>query len=180
MEKRISFFEYQNAVSVAKIIDPYLRQKEKVQSQYSKLLEQQSKLLSKIDETGHELSKLDKEINAYEAGIVKLLGFHTTDLIQKVMVPTGKMTPEGKPAMTAEFKHTNIVKYDETTKEYVITKPDAEQPDHDMPAGTEESIIPPTTENKPGSDFDKDKEAVMIKEEVSEKEVSEADNLPWE
>ena len=175
MEKRISFFEYQNAVSVAKIIDPYLRQKEKVQSQYSKLLEQQSKLLSKIDETGHELSKLDKEINAYEAGIVKLLGFHTTDLIQKVMVPTGKMTPEGKPAMTAEFKHTNIVKYDEATKEYVITKPD---PDHDMPAGTEESIIPPTTENKPGSDFDKDVE--MMQGGESENKASEANNLPWE
>lgn len=177
MEKRISFFEYQNAVSVAKIIDPFLRQREKVQSQYDKLLEQQSKLLDKIKESGSELVKLDKEIDAYEAGIVKYIGFHTTDLIKKVMVPTGKMTPEGKPAMTAEFKPTSIVRYDAATKEYIIDD-SVKEPE----AKPEEAVVPPVTENKPGSDFDKDKEAEMIKEEVSEKEAEEAElnKLPWD
>ena len=121
MEKRISYFEYQNAVSVAKIIDPMVRERAKAQEQYDKLVDQHNTLMAKVEQKAATLQALDKEIDAYQAGIVKYIGFPVTDLVQKVMVPTGKMTPEGKPAMTAEFKPTDRVKYDETTKEYVIT-----------------------------------------------------------
>lgn len=124
MEKRISYFEYQNAVSVAKIIDPMVREKTKALEQYDKLVDQHNKLMAKVEEKAAELTALDKEIDAYQAGIVKYIGFPVTDLIQKVMVPTGKMTPEGKPAMTAEFKPTDKVRYDESTKEYIITIPE--------------------------------------------------------
>ena len=125
MEKRITYFEWQNALSVAKIIDPMIREKIKVQEQYDKLADQHSKLMSKIGEKAASIQALDKEIEAYQAGIVKYIGAPVTDLVQKVMIPTGKMTPEGKPAMTAEFKPTDRVKYDDTTKEYIITMPDA-------------------------------------------------------
>lgn len=121
MEKRISFYAFQNVVSVAKLIDPYLRQMEKAQTQHDKLVESISKLENKLKKSADELSKLQSEINSYEEGIVEHIGFHTTDLVQKVMVPTGKTTPEGKPAMTAEFKPTANVKYDEATKQFIVT-----------------------------------------------------------
>ena len=138
MEKRISYFEYQNAVSVAKIIDPMVREKAKALEQYDKLVDQHNKLLAKVEEKAAALQALDGEIDAYQAGIVKYIGFPVTELVQKVMVPTGKMTPEGKPAMTAEFKPTDKVRYDEASKEYVITVPDV------------------------GNDFDKDEETIAL------------------
>ena len=124
MEKRISYFEYQNAVSVAKLIDPMVREKAKALEQYDKLVDQHNKLMAKVEQKAATLQALDSEIEKYQSGIVKYIGFPVTDLVQKVMVPTGKMTPEGKPAMTAEFKPTDKVKYDEATKEYIITVPD--------------------------------------------------------
>ena len=124
MEKRISYFEYQNAVSVAKIIDPMVRERAKAQEQYDKLVDQHNTLMAKVEQKAAALQALDSEIEKYQSGIVKYIGFPVTDLVQKVMVPTGKMTPEGKPAMTAEFKPTDKVKYDEATKEYIITVPD--------------------------------------------------------
>ena len=124
MEKRISYFEYQNAVSVAKLIDPMVREKAKALEQYDKLVDQHNKLMAKVEQKAATLQALDSEIEKYQSGIVKYIGFPVTDLVQKVMVPTGKMTPEGKPAMTAEFKPTDKVKYDEATKEYIITTPD--------------------------------------------------------
>jgi len=145
MEKRISFFEYQNAVSVARIIDPYLRQKEEAETQKAKLEEELSKITAKLETVQEAINKNQKEIDSYEEGIVRIIGFHVTDLVKKVMVPTGKTTPAGKPAMTAEFVPTEIVTHDEANKQYIITIP-------------EESEVPPTTENAAGSNFDGDKE----------------------
>lgn len=145
MEKRISFFEYQNAVSVARIIDPYLRQKDEAEAQKAKLEEELAKLMAKLESSKALVEKYQKEIDSYEEGIVKIIGFHATDLVKKVMVPTGKTTSTGKPAMTADYIPTGIVKFDEANKQYIITMP-------------EETIVPPTTENAAGSDFDRDSE----------------------
>lgn len=137
MEKRISYFEYQNAVSIAKLIDPMVREKAKALEQYDKLVDQHNKLMAKVEQKAATLQALDDEIEKYQSGIVKYIGFPVTDLIQKVMVPTGKMTPEGKPAMTAEFKPTNKVRYDEATKEYIITTPDEPALPSDFSEGKE-------------------------------------------
>ena len=148
MEKRISFFEYQNAVSVAKIIDPFLHQKEEAESKRAKLEEELVKATAKVEENRALIEKYQREIDSYEEGIVKILGFHVSDLVKKVMVPTGKTLPSGKPAMTSEFVPTSRVKFDESTKQYVITMED-------------ELPVPPTAEDAPGSDYDKDKEELF-------------------
>ena len=137
MEKRISYFEYQNAVSIAKLIDPMVREKAKALEQYDKLVDQHNKLMAKVEQKAATLQALDDEIDKYQSGIIKYIGFPVTDLIQKVMVPTGKMTPEGKPAMTAEFKPTNKVRYDEATKEYIITTSDEPALSSDFSEGKE-------------------------------------------
>lgn len=139
MEKRISFFEFQNAVSVAKLIDPYVKQLQEAEAVKAKLDENLKTLNEKIEKNNKAIEDAQRNIDGYEAGIVKIIGFHATDLVKKVMVPTGKTTPAGKAAVAAEYVPSSIVKFDEATKEYVIT------------------IVPPTTEGMPGSDYDIDK-----------------------
>ena len=67
MEKRISYFEWQNALSVAKIIDPMVRAKKQALEQYDKLVDQHNKLLAKVEEKSAELVALEKEIDAINA-----------------------------------------------------------------------------------------------------------------
>ena len=157
MEKKIPFMQFQSVKSVAKAIDPFLRQKARLEAQIeglddefkAKAEELLQKLKEKIkadmaakkEKLEAEINETNEQITAIEAGIVSMFGFHVTDLVKKVREPNEKGDLETK------YVTTDIVSYDSTTKEFVVTVPDAP-----------EAIVPPTTEEGPGSDFDADVE----------------------
>ena len=188
MEKRISFRDFQSAKNVAKTIDPYLIQKEKLQAQIdsldetfnAKFKEKAEQLYKKVQEAQTKererleglIKDAEEQICLYETGIFNNTGFHVTDLVKKVIEPTGKTDANGKPVKVTKYLPTGIVSYDEETKQYVITVPDET----------------PTTENQPGSDFDKDAESVegetLTEEEAKIEEEAamiepDGDDLPF-
>ena len=66
-----------------------------------------------------------------------------------------------------KYLPTDIVSYDETTKEYVISVPDEN-----------ETIVPPTTEDAAGSDFDKDAESFRESEaNISEEPATDTEKI---
>jgi len=162
MEKRISYSQFQQVKSAAKMIDPNMRKMEALKKKIMPLVE--------------EMKQCQALNNSLEEGIVKVIGFHVYDLVKKVIEPTGAVDKMGKPIKVTKYLPTDIVSYDEQKKEYVICIPDAEG------TNAAETIIPPTTENVAGSDYDKDEESLQINEEISEREAAEAEvnTMPWE
>lgn len=155
MEKRISYSQFQQVKSAAKMMDPNMR---KIES-----------LMNKIKPLEEEIKTLQSLNNALEEGIVKVIGVSVYQLVKKVIEPTGAVGKDGKPIKVTKYLPTDAVSYDEQKKQYVI-----------QIAGDEETIVPPTTENVAGSDFDKDAEALETHEEESEKEAAEQEvDLPW-
>jgi len=144
MEKRISYRDYQSVKSVAKAIDPKLREAASLEKKIAALTE--------------ELNTCKEQISFLEAGIVKTLGFHVTDAVKKVIEPTGKTDAKGKPVMQTKYIPTDNVAYDADKKQYVITLGTEPHPVEGY------NVIPPTTQEGPGSDFDADKEAVAAAE----------------
>ena len=151
MEKRISYQQFQSVKSVAKAIDPIQRKLKPTEA--------------KIKALAEEYKGYQAQIEALEAGILQIIGFHVSDLVKKVMEPTGATDKNGKPIMGSKYLPTDMVSYDEQAKQYVITLPD-----------DEETIVPPTTEDVPGSDFDEDAENT---EELVEETVSVEDEMPF-
>lgn len=153
MEKRISYSQFQQVKSAAKMIDPNMRKIEALRKKIVLLME--------------EVEELETLNASLEEGIVKVIGFHVYDLVKKGIEPTGAVGKDGKPIKVTKYLPTSKVSYDKQKKEYVITLPD-EKP-------TEESIVPPTTADVQGSDFDLDAEEA----EVSEASSEPASALPW-
>ncbi len=140
MEKRISYQQFQSVKSVAKAIDPIVRKKEALEK---KLLEMREEYM------GYKT-----QIDALEAGIVNIIGFHVTDLVKKVIEPTGKEDPKtGKPLKMTKYVPTDVVTYDESAKQYVITVPSTEEVSAEV-----DTIKAPSTADGPGSDYDVDVE----------------------
>ena len=139
MEKRISFFEFQSVKSVAKAIEPKLREQAKIKNQMEKL--------------ANEYKKCDADIAALESGVVSLIGFHVQDLIKKVVEDTGRVDKEGNPVKVTKYVPTDIVTYDDTAKQYVITTSDEETVVEETPV-EEPQVEAPATEA--GNDFDVD------------------------
>lgn len=110
MEKRISYSQFQQVKSAAKMIDPLQRK--------------MNPLKAKIEALVTELKGYQTQIDALEAGIVTILGFHVSDLVKKVIEPTGKTDANGKALMVTKYLPTDLVFYDEQHKQYVITTPD--------------------------------------------------------
>lgn len=110
MEKRISYSQFQQVKSAAKMIDPLQRKMNPIKS--------------KIEALVTELKSYQTQIDALEAGIVQILGFHVSDLVKKIIEPTGKTDANGKPLMVTKYLPTDLVSYDEQHKQYVITIPD--------------------------------------------------------
>lgn len=175
MEKRISYSQFQQVKSAAKMMDPNMR---KIES-----------LKNKIMPLVNEMKSLQALNDSLEEGIVKIIGLPVYQLVKKVIEPTGATDKNGKPIKVTKYLPTDRVSYDEQKKQYVITIPDAES-----------ETVPPTTGNVPGNDFDKDKEDTSFRKpessvatepatEISEnmgmgapvvEEESTADgNLPW-
>lgn len=191
MEKRISFVEFQSVKSVAKAIDPYLRLKSRLENQIAgiddefkakaeeELIKLKARLKANMDAKKEKLETAlkenDSQIAAIEAGIVSIIGFHVTDLVKKVREPNEKGDVETK------YVPTEIVSYDNAAKEYVISTPDNSEEE----TQEEQPIVPPTTENGPGSDYDRDAESLETEEASEEEAPTEAsdeqnNNLPWE
>lgn len=140
MEKRISYSQFQQVKSAAKMIDP--------------LQKKMASLMAKMRKVAEEYKENETQVKALEEGIVKILGFHVSDLVKKV-IESGT-DGKGNPIKTTKYLPTDIVSYDSNKKQYVIQIPD-QIPD---PEETQEAIVPPTTEELPGSDFDADAERI--------------------
>ena len=159
MEKRISYSQFQQVKSAAKMIDPNMRKIEALKKKIMPLVQ--------------EMKQYQALNDSLEEGIVKVIGFHVYDLVKKVIEPTGAVGKDGKPIKVTKYLPTNIVSYDEQKKEYVI---------HTIDAGQN----PPTTESVADGDYEKDTESLETNDEGSEQEAAEAeavgndnDNLPW-
>lgn len=136
MEKRISYSQFQQVKSAAKMIDP--------------LQKKMASLMAKMRKVAEEYKENETQVKALEEGIVRILGFHVSDLVKKV-IESG-VDGKGNPIKTTKYLPTDIVSYDSNKKQYVIQMPD--------PENTQEAIVPPTTEELPGSDFDADAEKI--------------------
>ena len=152
MEKRISYSQFQQVKSAAKMMDPNMR---KIESLKNKILP----LVS-------EMKQLQAINDSLEEGIVKIVGLPVYDLVKKVIEPTGAVGKDGKPIKVTKYLPTDAVSYDEQKKQYVICVPDTEK------TNTAETIVPPTTESVAGSDFDKDKEESSFQESEAEPEAT--------
>lgn len=186
MEKRIPFFHFQSVKSVAKAIDPYLKTMDKLKGDVLAIKEayeaKQAKLKAEFEEKAtkvkQEYDNCQLQIDSLETGILQMTGFHVAELVKKVIEPTGKTDPKtGKPIKVTKYLPTDIVSYDENTKEYVVTVSDEGEQ-------AAETVVPPTVEGA-GSDYDKDAKVLETHEEESEKEAAEAEaenkpELPWD
>ena len=134
MEKRISVTEYRAAVNIAKACQPITTKRETIKAKMAKLQE--------------EYDAYDKQIIAFEAGIKNLTGFRVQELVKRVVETTGTDPKTGKPIKTTKYVPTDIVKFDDVNKQYVIITPDAEL----------KMSAPEVMETAGGSDFDIDKD----------------------
>lgn len=110
MEKRISYSQFQSVKRVAQACDP--------------LIVKKSKLKEKIEKLAAEYKDYDMQIASFEAGIKNVVGFRVEELVKKI-IESG-VDQNGQPKKTTKYLPTDIVSYDENTKQYVITTPDEE------------------------------------------------------
>ena len=184
MEKRISCSQFMIVKNVAKAIDPVVRQKATIQAKINNIEEdykkkeeeEMTKLKQRLEEgkakkleaLNAELQAKDGQMEALESGVVKIVGFHVTDLVKKVMEPNGKVDDKGNPVKVTKFLPTDMVSYDEQKKEYVITTPDEEpsfQPNEGISndAVKTEGTAVPEVANEPANE-----------------QASEGNNFPWD
>lgn len=184
MEKRISCSQFMIVKNVAKAIDPVVRQKATIQTKINNIEEdykkkeeeEMAKLKQRLEEgkakkleaLNAELQAKDGQIEALESGVVKIVGFHVTDLVKKVMEPNGKVDDKGNPIKVTKFLPTDMVSYDEQKKEYVITTPD-EEPSFQSNEGTgSDTVATAGEENNPVAD------------EAPNEQETEGNDLPWD
>ena len=151
MEKRISYSQFQQVKSAAKMMDPNMR---KIES-----------LMNKIKPLEEEIKTLQSLNNALEEGIVKVIGIPVYQLVKKVIEPTGAVGKDGKPIKVTKYLPTDAVSYDEQKKQYVIQiADDEEEPSFQEPETTMEAEGETVSE--------------LATEPTNEQE-AEAGDLPW-
>lgn len=164
MEKRLAYFEFQSVKSVAKAIDPYIRNRETINKKITAVEADYAEKLEKLKQAQAEkVVKLQKDIeacnmqiDALEAGILAITGYHVEQLVKKVIALTGKTDKEGKPLKETKYVPTDIVTYDEANKQYIISIDITEPPINEEPVVeapiVEEAVKEPTnvsTEDTP-------------------------------
>lgn len=102
----------------------------------SQFVTKKNKLITQIAELHTELDSINKMIDLTDAPTVALTGYHSEQIIKKVVTPTDKLDKKG-----------NILK--QTTYEFIY-------PDTIIPP----VIEVPTTEDMIGSDYDIDSEKI--------------------
>jgi anthranilate/para-aminobenzoate synthase component I len=184
MEKRISCSQFMIVKNVAKAIDPVVRQKATIQAKINNIEEdykkkeeeEMAKLKQRLEEgkakkleaLNAELQAKDGQIEALESGVVKIVGFHVTDLVKKVMEPNGKTDDKGNPVKVTKFLPTDMVSYDEQKKEYVITTAD-EEPSFQSNEATGSDAV--ATEGEENS---------SVADKAPNEQETEGNNLPWD
>ena len=160
MEKRISYSQFQQVKSAAKMIDPLQR---KMQP-----------LRKKIEGLVVELKSYQTQVDALEAGIVSILGFHVSDLVKKVIEPTGKTDANGKPLTVTKYLPTDMVSYDEQKKEYVINPMTIEAPQTEEETANFQSNGGAASEESEGDDAPESTEVPSTEEVEEVAETSES------
>ena len=156
MKKEISYSQFQQVKSAAKMIDPNMRKIEALKKKIMPLVA--------------EMKQYQALNDSLEAGIVSVIGFHVSDLVKKVIEPTGAVGKDGKPIKVTKYLPTDIVTYDEQKKVYVIETKDA--PATEAPTTSEEA-----------ADFHSEEAETEVPEmadaPVNEQE-AEGNGMPWE
>lgn len=110
MEKRISTRELAAIKRIAMNVNPLVVKKNKAKE--------------KIDQWTKEHEALDRDIKAYESGIISQLGLRTEQVVTKVVEPTGKTDKNGKEVKQTKYVINPNVRFDSETGEYVVTVKD--------------------------------------------------------
>jgi hypothetical protein len=118
MEKRISTRELAAIKRIAMNVNPLVVKKNKAKE--------------KIDQWTKEYEALDKDIKAYESGIIAQLGLRTEQVVTKVVEPTGKTDKNGKEVKATKYIINPNVRFDSNTSEYVVTIEDKNDGDKEV------------------------------------------------
>ena len=114
MEKKFTKFELARLKRTAQNVEGFLKQKNKLEEKKTKIEE--------------ELSIINQQIELTDAPTVAMTGYHTEDIIKKVVTPTDQVDKNG-----------NIIK--KVTFEFIypdtIIPPVKEEPVVDAPSSTE-------------------------------------------
>lgn len=111
-----------------------------------KLNEQVAKLIAQRDE-------LQQGIDEMEAPVIrKTGGYKSTDIYEKTIIP--QFNEDGTPKTDKEGRQLKVTKYTLRYPDTII--PTAESIAKNVDAVKGETVVPPTTEDNPGSDFDID------------------------
>lgn len=104
------------------------------------------KVAEQISKLNEEYNALTEEIEGHEAGIVRLTGFTSEELVAKVVENTGKVDKDGKPIKVTKYEpREDRVRFNEKKKVYEILD---EAPGFtEAPAGTIDNIDDTETVN---------------------------------
>lgn len=108
MEKRISFDQFQSVKRVAQACNPLVVKRDKIKE--------------KIEKLQAEYNDYDTQVASLEAGIKAVIGFRVEELVKKVIEPG--IDANGQPKKTTKYLPTDIVSYDESKKQFVISVTD--------------------------------------------------------
>jgi len=156
MRKEISYSQFQQVKSAAKMIDPNMRKIEALKKKIMPLVA--------------EMKQYQALNDSLEAGIVSVIGFHVADLVKKVIEPTGATGKDGKPIKVTKYLPTDIVSYDEQRKVYVIETKDA--PATETPSSPEEAADFRSEEAEP--------EVPEMADAPADEQEPEGNGMPWE
>lgn len=131
MEKRISFDQFQSVKRVAQACNPLMVKREKIKV--------------KIEALAKEYKDYDTQIASLEAGIKQVVGFRVEELVKKVIEPG--VDANGQPKKTTKYLPTDIVSYDETKKQFIVSIPDNDQEDAETKSFSGEETATPSKEN---------------------------------
>ena len=132
MEKRISFDQFQSVKRVAQACNPLMVKREKIKA--------------KIEALNKEYNDYDTQIASLEAGIKQVVGFRVEELVKKVIEPG--VDANGQPKKTTKYLPTDIVSYDETKKQFIVSIPDNDPEDAEPKSFSEsDKAASPSEEN---------------------------------
>lgn len=131
MEKRISFDQFQSVKRVAQACNPLMVKREKIKA--------------KIEALAKEYKDYDTQIASLEAGIKQVVGFRVEELVKKVIEPG--VDANGQPKKTTKYLPTDIVSYDETKKQFIVSIPDNDPEDAETKSFSGEEAATSSEEN---------------------------------
>ena len=113
-----------------------------------------NKIAEQISKLNAEYNALSEEIEGHEAGILKLTGHTSEELVTKVVEVTDKVDKEGRPIKVTKYEpKADFVVYNEVTKVYEIHYDDVEKVDNTVSIDSvDDTEKAPETEVKAGEE----------------------------